>query len=259
MLIIFLGAINKMDNYLMKIDGIYVEYGDEKVLTDISFDIKRGEFISIMGPSGVGKTTLLRTLAGLENITQGYIYKEVKKGKEITLKTSFVPQNPTLLPWRNVLRNVLVGSQASKINMETRMHEANEKIKAVGLSGAEMKFPKELSGGMQQRVAIARALAANPEIILMDEPFSALDNHLRENLTDLVATLAKDKNLTIILNTHSIEEAIKVSSEIIILAKKDGRSILQKFELDAQNKHGSEYFKTKLEVTDAIKNAGMEH
>ncbi len=249
-----------MDNNLITIDGINVEYGQEKVLTDISFGIKRGAFISIMGPSGVGKTTLLRTLAGLEHITHGYIYKEVKNGNELNLKSAFVPQNPTLLPWKNVLKNVLIGSQATDLEMKTRIYEANEKIKAVGLSGSEMKFPKELSGGMQQRVAIARALAANPEIILMDEPFSALDNHLRENLTDLVAKLAKDKKLTIILNTHSIEEAVKVSSEILILSKKNGKSVLHQFKLNAQkNRSDSEYFKIKDEVTEAIRNASSDN
>lgn len=254
-----LNVASKMNSYLISMENVDVKLGNEKVLIGVNFKIKRGDFISIMGPSGVGKTTLLRTLAGLDKISGGYIYKEVINGNEINLKSAFVPQNPTLLPWRNLLKNVLIGSESGNKNIKTRIQEALEKINLVGLSGSERKFPKELSGGMQQRAAIARALAADPELVLMDEPFSALDSHLRENLTNLVADLAKEKNLTIMLNTHSIDEAIKVSSDVFVLSKKQDKSNLEHFIINKNNKIDNKDLEICGAITNAIKNASNKN
>lgn len=196
------------------------------VLNKINFDVKEGEFLSIIGPSGCGKTTLLKIIGGLIKPTTGDLM--VRGGPvKIALERrefGFVFQNPILLPWRNTIKNV-------ELPLEIIGHENSKKLpkkllQIVGLEGFENSYPKELSGGMQQRVAIARALTFEPSILLMDEPFGALDEITRNKMNLELLRIWKEEKTTIstvIFVTHSIPEAVFLSDRVIVLSKRPAK------------------------------------
>ncbi len=203
--------------------GIYKSYGDVEALRDLTLEFPRGQLTSLLGPSGCGKTTLLKIIAGLLEPTAGDV--EVN-GRTVTgpgPDRAFVFQDFALMPWANVLRNVAFGLELRGVGKSERETIAESFIAQVGLSGFERSFPHELSGGMRQRVGLARALAVDSEVLLMDEPFSAVDEQTRrkfqEDLLELVAT----QNKTFIFVTHSIEEAVYVSDQIAILLPRPSR------------------------------------
>jgi NitT/TauT family transport system ATP-binding protein len=193
------------------------------VLDKVSLEIKRGEFISFLGASGCGKTTLLRIIAGLVRPEQG----TVRIGDELVQQprkdVCMVFQNFGLLPWRSVMANVAFPLEVDGVGQSEREAISAEYIKMVGLSGFERHYPHELSGGMQQRVGIARALVRRPVVLLMDEPFAALDAQTREKLQeDFLEIWAKLKT-TIIFVTHAIDEALVLSDRIIVFSSRPGR------------------------------------
>ncbi|MEM0163197.1 MAG: ABC transporter ATP-binding protein, partial [Thermoplasmata archaeon] len=184
---------------------------------NISFSMVEREFISIVGPSGCGKSTILRILIGLDKQTSGEIlYKDLP----LTInkpKFSIVFQTPSLFPWLTVQENIEVVLEAMEIKKEERAEIVEKYIKVIGLDGFENAYPKELSGGMRQRVGIARALAVNPELLLLDEPFSALDSFTAEGLREEILMLWSDPSLPpddIILVTHNIDEAVQLSDRV---------------------------------------------
>ena len=191
------------------------------VLEDITLSVKEGEFISILGPSGAGKSTLLRILSGLIPPTSGKILYYGKDFEEAKPKIGMVFQSFALFPWLTVLENVEVGLKASGIDADVAKEKALKMIDLVGLDGFEEAYPRELSGGMRQRVGIARALAVEPDLLFMDEPFSALDILTADNLRSELARLWNEKKLpikSIIFVTHNIEEAVFLSNRAIILS-----------------------------------------
>ncbi|MEM0160164.1 MAG: ABC transporter ATP-binding protein [Thermoplasmata archaeon] len=195
---------------------------------NISFSMVEREFISIVGPSGCGKSTILRILIGLDKQTSGEIlYKDLP----LTInkpKFSIVFQTPSLFPWLTVQENIEVVLEAMEIKKEERAEIVEKYIKVIGLDGFENAYPKELSGGMRQRVGIARALAVNPELLLLDEPFSALDSFTAEGLREEILMLWSDPSLPpddIILVTHNIDEAVQLSDRVIILSPRPGHII----------------------------------
>lgn len=190
---------------------------------NISLDIHQGEFVSIVGPSGCGKSTLLDLVAGLTKPSHGQI---LLNGKTITgpgLDRGIVFQQYALYPWLNALQNIEFGLEAKGVDKKTRHEKAEYYLKLVGLAGFEQHYPNELSGGMKQRVAIARSLAYEPEILLMDEPFAALDAQTRETLQEELINIWKKSGSTIIFITHSIDEAIYLSQRVAILTSRPGR------------------------------------
>ncbi len=198
---------------------------DLLVLDDINFNLQVGEIVALLGKSGSGKSTLLRIIAGLTNPTSG----EVKyRGQRVTKPVpgiAMVFQSFALMPWLTVLENVELGLEAQGVGREERRHRAIEAIDTIGLDGFESAYPKELSGGMRQRVGFARALVINPDVLLMDEPFSALDVLTAENLkSDLLRLWQEKKTNTngILLVTHNIEEAVMLSDRIVILGSDPG-------------------------------------
>ena len=198
-------------------------YGDVEALRDLSLDFPKGELTSLLGPSGCGKTTLLKIIAGLLNADSGEVLVD---GKQVTAPgpdRAFVFQDFALLPWANVMRNVAFGLELRGMATSEREAIAAKYIADVGLSGFERSFPHELSGGMRQRVGLARALSVNADVLLMDEPFSAVDEQTRRKFQEDLLGLVKDENKTFIFVTHSIEEAVYVSDQIAILLPRPSR------------------------------------
>ncbi|MBB4652143.1 NitT/TauT family transport system ATP-binding protein [Aminobacter niigataensis] len=196
-------------------------------LDDVSFDIAPGSFLSIVGPSGCGKTTLLKILSGVLQPTSGTVLFD---GEPLSrLKTQgqvgYVFQRPLLLPWRTTLDNVMLTMEVARRGMSRAEREAEARrwLKIAGLQGFEERFPHELSGGMQQRVSICRALAFQPRILLMDEPFAALDEITRETLQEELLLLWAQTETTVVFITHSIPEAVLLSEQIVVMSARPGR------------------------------------
>jgi NitT/TauT family transport system ATP-binding protein len=192
-------------------------------LENIDLRIAKGEFLSLLGPSGCGKTTLLRMVAGLIPTDEGEIAVEGRKVTRPTKQTAVVFQNFGLLPWRTVRRNVEFPLELDGVGPAERERIASEYLEVVGLSRFDRHYPHELSGGMQQRVGIARALARKPSLLLMDEPFGALDAQTREELQEEFLRIWAMTSTTVIFVTHSIDEALVMSDRIAVFATRPGR------------------------------------
>jgi NitT/TauT family transport system ATP-binding protein len=198
-------------------------FGDLAVLKDVSLDIRKGEFISIVGPSGCGKTTFLRIIAGLEAATSGAISLDGRALHGPGDDRGFVFQQDNLLPWRTVLGNVMVGPQIGGYANSETTGKARKLLALVGLAGFENYYPRQLSGGMRQRVNLARALAVDPELLLMDEPFSALDAQTREIMQTELLRIWEAGRKTVLFVTHQIDEAVLLSDKVAVFARRPGR------------------------------------
>ena len=207
--------------------SMYYQTGASEVLAlkDVTVDIKKGEFISLLGPSGCGKTTLLRIMADLIQPTDGTIKISGASAKDARLaqKYGIVFQSPVLYDWRKVKKNITLPLEVMKVNKEEQDKRVDHLLELVGLTKFKDKYPWQLSGGMQQRVAIARALAMEPEILLMDEPFSALDEFSRERLNEELLSIWSKVGNTVVFVTHSIPEAIFLSDRVFVLSPHPGR------------------------------------
>ncbi len=201
--------------------------GPVAALADIDLAIGRGEFVSFIGPSGCGKTTLLRVIADLEQPTGGTIVVNGVSPNEARLARAYgyVFQAPALYPWRNVARNVTLPLEIIGFDPGLRAARAAKYLAMVGLEGFERKFPWQLSGGMQQRVSIARALGFEPDLLLMDEPFGALDEITRDRLNEQLLRLHEATGKTVVFVTHSIAEAVFLSSRIVVMSPRPGRIV----------------------------------
>ena len=198
---------------------------DVTALTSVTLDIKKGEFISLLGPSGCGKTTLLRIIADLLTPTQGTITVGGESPHAARLKQRYgiVFQSPTLYDWRTVKKNIMLPLEIMHVPKAERSERADKMLELVGLSDFANHYPNQLSGGMQQRVGIARALAIRPEILLMDEPFSALDEFTREKLHIDLLRIWRKTNKTIVFVTHNIQESVFLSDRVCVLSPHPGR------------------------------------
>ena len=219
------------DKTEIKIDDVSMIFqdknGGEKVtaLKNVNLDIKEGEFISLLGPSGCGKTTLLRIIADLLQPSMGKVTVRGETTKEIRLQKKYgiVFQSPVLYDWRTIRRNICMPMELLGMKKAERTKRVTKMLDLVGLSEFGGNYPYELSGGMQQRVGIARALAINPEILLMDEPFSALDEFTREKLHVDLLNIWNKTNKTVVFVTHNISEAVFLSDRVVVLSPHPGR------------------------------------
>ena len=194
-------------------------------LKDITLDIEQGEFVSLIGPSGCGKTTLLRVIADLEKPTGGTITVNGMTPEQARLNRAYgyVFQQAALFPWRTIADNIALPLEVMGISAEERRKRVTDNLALVNLNGFEKKFPWQLSGGMQQRASIARALAVQPDMLLMDEPFGALDEIVRDHLNEQLLKLWAETKKTIVFVTHSIPEAVFLSTKIVVMSPRPGR------------------------------------
>jgi NitT/TauT family transport system ATP-binding protein len=206
--------------------------GDVVAIDDVSLSIPSGQFFALLGPSGSGKSTLLRIIAGLDTPTSGAI----ERGDDVrSSRTAFVFQDPNLLPWRSVLRNVELPLELSGVPRKERRRRAVSAIEQVGLSDAAERYPAQLSGGMKMRASLARALVTEPDLLLLDEPFAALDEITRQSLDDALRALWKLRGLTVLFVTHSIDEATYLAERAVMLSRRPARVVLDhRFDLPTE-------------------------
>jgi len=192
-----------------------------QVLKDITFDVHAGEFVCVVGPSGAGKTTLLRCLTSLMPLSSGEVLLDGEKQTGPSPKISIVFQEYTrsLMPWMTAEKNVALALHNRKLPSAKERELSRDALASVGLQGSEARYPWQMSGGMQQRVAIARALVTEPEVLVMDEPFASIDAQTKLELEDLTLSLQRSRNMTVMLVTHDIDEAVYLSDRIVVLSK----------------------------------------
>jgi NitT/TauT family transport system ATP-binding protein len=194
-----------------------------EALRDLNIDIERGGFVSLVGPSGCGKTTFLRIVAGLETASAGEVLLDGHVVRGPGRDRGFVFQADSLLPWRTVLGNAMIGPEVAGRTGEPERRRTLELLKLVGLEGFEAYYPRQLSGGMRQRVNLARALAIDPQVLLMDEPFSALDAQTREIMQTELMRIWEQGRKTVLFVTHQIDEAVFLSDRVLVFARRPGR------------------------------------
>lgn len=212
---------------VVKVSNLNVTFPGENcsltAIENMSFSVFSQEFVCVLGPSGSGKSALLRVLSGLLKPTSGDVMFNHRYYNNNHPRIGFVFQEANLMPWRNVIENIMLPLELKGVDIEHARQEAGHWISLIGLEGFEHSFPRDLSGGMAQRVAIARALIQNPDLLLLDEPFGALDALTRERMGDELLQLWQASRKTVIMVTHSITEAILLSDRILVLTPRPGR------------------------------------
>ena len=218
---------------VVRFDDVSVRFGDELIYDGLSFDVRQGEFLCILGPSGCGKSTSLRLMGDLLPVESGTVSVCGQRPADAWNRLAYVFQSPRLVPWRTALGNVMLGMDL-RFDDRARTHKvsvASELLRLVGLEADMKKFPAMLSGGERQRVAIARALSVDPDIILMDEPFSALDLNTRRRLRSEIVRIWQETRKTIVFVTHDIDEALVLADRILLLSNKP-TYVLETLDLD---------------------------
>jgi NitT/TauT family transport system ATP-binding protein len=205
------------------VSGLNKRFGDLDALRGINLEVDRGEFIALVGPSGCGKTTFLRIVAGLETASGGEVMLDGRAVRKPGGDRGFVFQNDNLLPWRTVLSNAMIGPEVAGGMGAAERRRTLDLLKLVGLEGFEGYYPRQLSGGMRQRVNLARALAIDPEVLLMDEPFSALDAQTREIMQTELLRIWEQGRKTVLFVTHQIDEAVFLADRVLVFARRPGR------------------------------------
>lgn len=211
----------------VSVENIYMNYhslkGTTEALKDISFTVNEGDFLSIVGPSGCGKSTLLNIIAGLIKGSDGQVYIDGVRSNCVSPKIGYMFQRDHLFEWLTVWNNVLLGLHIKKNINQKNIDKINSLLKNYGLEDFKSHYPNELSGGMRQKVALIRTLALDPEVLLLDEPFSALDYQTRLNIGDEIFQIIKNEGKTVIMVTHDLSEAISMSDRILVLSKRPAK------------------------------------
>lgn len=228
-------------------------------LNHVNLHIKPGSFVSFIGPSGCGKTTLLRLIAGLSRPTSGELLLDGEKIEKPNYERGLVFQNPTLFPWLNIYDNVAFGLKARKIYKDKKS-EVNEYLKLVGLENFAKAYPHQLSGGMAQRASLARAIIGHPKVLLLDEPLGALDAFTRMNMQDELLRIRSEKNITMVMVTHDVDEALYLSDQVVVMsprpAKIEGIIDVGLFRPRARN--NPEFLRLRSKILKTLHYAGSE-
>lgn len=228
-------SVNNVEKTYRSRDGEH-----NTVLRDLDFHVKPGQFVSIVGQSGSGKTTLLKTISGLQDPTRGEILVKGRPIKDGVEDIAMVFQSPVLLPWRNNLDNVLLPMEFRGTRTREAQRYARELLEMAGLGDRATRYSYELSGGMQQRVAICRALVSHPELLLMDEPFGALDAMTRDSMNFEIQRIWQTAGCSVLFVTHSIPEAVWLGDRVVVLGDRPGR-IVADIEIDLPRPRGKEH------------------
>ncbi|WP_232698092.1 ABC transporter ATP-binding protein [Brevibacillus daliensis] len=237
--------------------------GEVVALDQTSFSVMNGEFVTILGPSGCGKSTILRVVAGLEEPTSGHVFLDGKEIKGPGPDRGMVFQSYTLYPWLTVKDNITFGLQLKGISKKEQDEIAHHYLDIIGLTGFDKHYPIQLSGGMKQRVAIARALANEPEILLMDEPFGALDAQTRSIMQEILLKVWEESKKTILFITHDVEESIFLGDSIYVMTARPGRlkkniKVPLPRPRDYQNKSSADFLALKLELLELIREESLK-
>src|SRR5271156_1173742 len=206
----------------IELTGVSQKY-DRLILEGLNLTVAKGEGLSIIGPSGCGKSTVLKLISGLTPATSGNILVDGMTPRNARETMSFIFQDPTLLPWRTVRANAVLGLELEHVPRKKREARVDSLLELVGLSHVSRAYPRELSGGMKMRLSIARALATGPRLLLMDEPFAALDEMTRDRMNEELLRLREEQKWTVVFVTHSVSEAVFLSTRILVLAPNPGR------------------------------------
>jgi ABC-type nitrate/sulfonate/bicarbonate transport system ATPase subunit len=243
---------------LLSVRGVERRFDRTLALSATNLDVAENEFITILGPSGCGKSTLLRIVAGLDRQTAGEVLLDGRRIDGPGADRGMVFQSYTLFPWLTVLDNVCFGLRERGLARAQQLEIAQGFIAKVGLKGFEQHYPKQLSGGMQQRTAIARALANDPRILLMDEPFGALDHQTRELMQELLLGIWEAQEKTVLFVTHDIDEAVFMASRVVVMSARPGRIKLDRRVALPHPRHYSvkttpEFAALKAELTESVR------
>ncbi len=257
-----------MEQYKLQAVDLTKVFDDSKrgsvtAIDHVNLEVKDGEFVMIVGPSGCGKTTLINILGGLNTPSSGQVLLDGRPVEGPGADRGMVFQGYSLFPWLSVQKNVEFGLKMKKVPKDERAQIAKKYIELVGLTGFEQALPKQLSGGMKQRVAIARTLANEPEILLMDEPFGALDAQTRVVMQELLADISKKTKTTILFITHDIDEAVLLGDRIYVMSRRPGtvRAVLD-VDLPGERTHESlvlpEFLQIKKQIMDMLWKESMD-
>jgi NitT/TauT family transport system ATP-binding protein len=215
---------DKTDN-IIEFDHVSVRFGDFTALNDVSLKIKRGSFVSLVGPSGCGKSTLLNMISGLLVPSAGRVLYGGTDVDGVNTRTGYITQRDLLLPWRTLEGNIGLALELQHLSARDRRAAVKEMIDRVGLTGFEKSYPSQLSGGMRKRATLARTLIYEPETLLLDEPFAAVDAILRTSLHEMLLQLWERAGATVIFVTHDLEEALLLSDQVVVFSSKPGRIV----------------------------------
>ena len=226
-------------------------------LDGVDLDIKAGSFVSLIGPSGCGKTTLLRAIAGLNLADGGEICIDDSKVTDAGADRGYVFQQATLFPWLNIYQNIAFGLKARGVYKEQK-DEIDRMIEKVGLKGFEKSYPHQISGGMQQRASLARALVGHPKVLLLDEPLGALDAFTRMNMQDLILDIWKEYNMTMIMVTHDVDEAIYLSDQVVVMSARPARvqRVIDIKEFRPRDRGQDSFMKYRKDILEILNFAG---
>jgi NitT/TauT family transport system ATP-binding protein len=250
---------------LVRIGSLQKRYGKGAlILADLDLEVSRGEFVSLIGPSGCGKSTLLKLIASLSPVTSGTLTVDGKSPLAARKEMAFIFQEATLLPWRTVTHNIELPLEVLDVEKAERASICSRMRKLVGLDHVPDHYPRQLSGGMKMRVSIARALSLSPEILLLDEPFGALDEMTRDRLNEQLLEIRAQQGFTAFFVTHSVAEAVFLSSRIIVLAANPGRihrdmPVPLAYPRTAATRESLEYQSTVASVSRVLREVNPDH
>ena len=243
----------------VKKNFVTIEGETVNALSGVDLEIEKGDFVCLIGPSGCGKSTMLRLLAGLDTPTEGSIFINDTKVTKPNYDRGLVFQDPNLFPWLNIYDNISFGLKVRKLFGE-RKNDVNEFIELVGLKGFEKSFPHQLSGGMCQRASLARALIGHPQALLLDEPLGALDAFTRMNMQDELLRIKKEQDMTMIMVTHDVDEAVYLADKIVVMTPRPAKieSIIDVKLSQPRDRNNPEFIRLRSEILQILDFAGKE-